>query len=689
MMVAPLLCGFLLGAILGVLVTDLRQHDLVDQARYAFARFRLVQVRDRTINTDKPRSGVTQIVWAAGRVLRLEWVILLSVVWLLLAILWIGASSGLSVGNSDWLGNSLIGSLVGFGAAPWVWLHFSRDFLTDAQRNDADTDKIRAEYLARYRLLTIILGIALLSLAAGPKLLDLLKSAEKVDLFGVSVSISQGSTRQTSSFPLLPSTPPGGLAIDTLNQNTYQAAQVFNGQPLSAIPADLEKFDDLDKWDRDRAFIAYLVHSRSRHLFRPTRTRVDNYDNLSAYIAAAEAIEPLSDGAKRDLDFLSGTSHLFNCLYDYARMITDIHLYFLDTSEFLKQYSIVLKLSLADHPQAATASLDTSLSHLETASDKLLSRVNEVRYLFPPESRNLHILGSCDSQWPWHADPAGPWPFSAPSGATPYPALLAAYSLAAVDSPETGIVYIADWIDHANSKRASPSQATLAQRWYLERAKIELALMASTSIRPLLQTERLVILERKLTNDFGTLLDVTTPKSWTQLCADLEGGGLHAAIGRRLAFYYATARNYLFELQTPAAVQIWNQPGQPDLIRFFDDDLVEAARLADTAADCFRGVPLFERRRAQWIGQFKLNVAQLHIAHATLAAGDLSAERKEAERKEIEGLLNDALNLLGPIQVNAGVQRLDNQLLESDGFDDQRARVWSLKALISNLGKST
>jgi hypothetical protein len=38
---------------------------------------------------------------------------------------------------------------------------------------------------------------------------------------------------------------------------------------------------------------------------------------------------------------------------------------------------------------------------------------------------------------------------------------------------------------------------------------------------------------------------------------------------------------------------------------------VEATTLAETAADCLRGVPLFDRHRAQWIGQFQLNVAQL------------------------------------------------------------------------------
>jgi hypothetical protein len=125
------------------------------------------------------------------------------------------------------------------------------------------------------------------------------------------------------------------------------------------------------------------------------------------------------------------------------------------------------------------------------------------------------------------------------------------------------------------------------------------------------------------------------------------------------------------------------------LVRFFDNDLVEAVTLADTAVDCFRGVPLFDRHRPQWIGQFKLNVAQLRIARATQAVSDLPAEKKEAEAKEIEKLLNDVLNDLGPIDLNASRPRLDDQLLESDGFDDQRARAWSLKALISDLGKST
>jgi hypothetical protein len=143
-----------------------------------------------------------------------------------------------------------------------------------------------------------------------------------------------------------------------------------------------------------------------------------------------------------------------------------------------------------------------------------------------------------------------------------------------------------------------------------------------------------------------------------------------------LAFTYAVARNYLFELQTPGLIQSWRGGGQNALTDRLDDDLTEAVAFADSL-DCYVGIPAFDEHKWQWIGQFQLNIAQLRLARIRPT---LSDSEVQAERKEIEHLLNEAAAALGQAPPDASPLVAD-QLLGSDLFDDQRVRLQVLKSL--------
>src|SRR5260370_4391585 len=118
----PTLMGFLLGAIIGVLVTDLNREELGAQATWA-----LRWVRIRQLWTNPQGQGFFhQLVWAASRGLRLEWAIFSFVAWLVGLGFWaVAAITHCSWLDPDWLRDAFIGSLIGAAAAPWVWLHFA------------------------------------------------------------------------------------------------------------------------------------------------------------------------------------------------------------------------------------------------------------------------------------------------------------------------------------------------------------------------------------------------------------------------------------------------------------------------------------------------------------------------------------------------------------------------------------
>jgi hypothetical protein len=215
----------------------------------------------------------------------------------------------------------------------------------------------------------------------------------------------------------------------------------------------MKGFDDLSTWDRDRSYAAYFVHA-SREL---TERHPASFSKLSQYVSDAERIEPSATGEIADQDFVHTTAPLFACLAEYASRLVDVHLYFIDTSPQIKAISLAVVRSLrqaeweADGHVLAKDNADEnedSLSDFAARSVTLDKAVQKVYSIIrTPDEAALH-MPPCylDVSFVPEPDRPSPGPLRAPASATPYPALLAAYSLAAVGSPETGIVYLSNWI---------------------------------------------------------------------------------------------------------------------------------------------------------------------------------------------------------------------------------------------------
>ena len=202
----------------------------------------------------------------------------------------------------------------------------------------------------------------------------------------------------------------------------------------------------------------------------------------------------------------------------------------------------------------------------------------------------------------------------------------------------------------------------------------------TTSIGPQLPAEPLIAFERKLTDEYAVLIHAKSMGVWDELCKQYETGGIHADVGRSLAFNYATARNYLFELQTPGLFQTWRDGKRIELTRHLGEDLSEATELAAAVkTNCFIGAPFFDDNRQQWKGQFQLNVAQLLIDRLPTVA----ASEQEAERSNIRRMLDGARDLLGPTPSDDGKSAVE-RLLSPPPFESQRQRVTFLQSLLNN-----
>jgi hypothetical protein len=723
MNITAVLVGFLLGALLGALVTSARTDELAHDAAYVFAWFRVKQLWNRNKDTTLPRSCITQIIWASSRMMRLEWIIVLGIVWLCLPALWfvaagshwlVLAGSHFLPVNMEWLlftvdteslRNCFIGSLVGFLAAPWVWLHFSRDFTPDdvapptlspapaaptgggsnaysylyqfpaytqSAQSATATPAANAgsdEHTNRYRFLTYLVAIALLGAVFFPRIGDLLTRANKVDILGVSVSVpDQGAARSQSQIINLGTVSSGTSARSELTKNALLAGRVGNGLPIKNILSDLARFEELSEWSRDLAYIAYFVRAANA---RAGQAPKDSYSDLTEYINGTERIQPAT---KQDADFIRRTAPTLGCLDNYASRVGDFHFYFLDTSQYLKALSLPLVHGPVSEPLRGNPPVD--LVELVTLERKLVDAIRP--FIVEPAIEKMYKEGPlpCRDPLEWE-DTDPPEPLRAPDNATPYPALVAAYSLAAVDSPEAGMVYLSDWVAYMERKIGGGWDNSFARRWYLVRTKIDLGILATTSFRHLMQPNHLISFERRLTDDFASILGVGSVDSWKKLCKEVKKGGLHGRLGGRLAFSYASARNYLFELQTPAVFQSWRRDRDRSLTGYLQNDLDEAAIIAKSE-NCFEGAAIFEAYRWQWIGQFELNVVQMRLARLAV----LPDSEVKAELGRITLMLDVAADHLGPSPSSAEKAIADG-LLANDLFDDQRQRVEPLRSFLA------
>ena len=148
-------------------------------------------------------------------------------------------------------------------------------------------------------------------------------------------------------------------------------------------------------------------------------------------------------------------------------------------------------------------------------------------------------------------------------GKTPYPAYQIAHYLAAIDSVESGVLVLKDWLSHQSSQiRTGIFQNDPEQGWYAVRAMLTSSQLPDRfgSVAP---THRsLVKFQQETTTRIAALLQVGDGRSWRSFCKRLEDPGLHAQIGRYLAMTYADERNYLFELLRPVVGSVVAPGGQ-------------------------------------------------------------------------------------------------------------------------------
>ena len=671
-MTSTFLIGFAIAAVIGTIVTDFRTADLRRDLGLAFSRSRWRSFLD---GRSQPRRQ--WLLWGCSRLLRVEWSFILLVFWVLaLLVCTLAARRWV---NGQWIDDQPVwtfasGSALGFLAAPWIWLHFSRDLRSD--------DQNRSEAFERYKFLSILLGVLIGIYLAAPALMRLLPNAEKLEAWGFAITVADRGSDVRATI-ITPNTSSQRMnAKQRLTSDTQAAnrlVRAVNGAGLQNVltaDAEAKEFYDLSGIDRDQAFIAYLLyHDHERSEPRPSA-------RLDTYIFDANALEKQDSNADDDIRFLRNVSPLLSCADHYAKTINDAHLYFLHFSEPLEWMALRVKWSLGK--KAPGSDLDWFDSSVHDQAAKLRERmVKSIRLAAKSDSE-----GEAETRefCPELQDPFPPK--ALPTGATPYPALVAAYSFAAVESAEAGVLTLSDWL---NSK-ARPGQAkTVRDRYYGVRAQINLLQLAAKELSDKITHDGAVLLQRDTTDRLAALLHVSSPKTWTALCRDLEKPGLHSRVGRMVAFLYAVERSYLFELEDLDSVQLWRSSKRMELTANLDYDLTEAQAFTETT-DCFRGVQPYEgsntdtvKRSRQWLGQFRLNLVQLRLVQAaTMAEND--------RRKLADGLLHD-LNLADADLGQAHVTGLADTpaadvLLSSDDFADQRVRLQRLRDLTKKLTQS-
>jgi hypothetical protein len=133
----PALFGFLLGAGLGVLVTDLTPEKLRAQIADLSPWAKLSQ-RWRGL----PKGSLSKLCWFLRRPRKLRWLLInfrhvewigaTVLVFLAVFLMWFVEASYHplwlpSSMDGPWFRQVFIGSLIGGAAAPWIWAHFARN----------------------------------------------------------------------------------------------------------------------------------------------------------------------------------------------------------------------------------------------------------------------------------------------------------------------------------------------------------------------------------------------------------------------------------------------------------------------------------------------------------------------------------------------------------------------------------
>lgn len=666
--------GFVIGAAIGTIATASTAQELRDEASQWDPGARWKAFLDR-----KAR-GFPAFLSTALDLLQIEILFLLLVIWLS-GLIWVIFLTP-SWDNQSYL-RYIIGSVVGTAAAPWIWLHFSRSFGTE--KSDAETEA-ESNQLKRYQFVTFMLGAAILIAIVQPYLATWLPRANKIEGFGVAFNFSAPRNERGQSILQVgqPSTGSASTSAGRLASATSRAHLVSTGHEkqkpggprkfLKDVDDTLEGFSDLSVMDRDRVYIAYFLHERFS-------TGQGTFKNLADYVQKAKEAQvreqyrtsdQIRSNLKPDQEFLDSLADLSECISLYAENLRDFRLFLVDSNDLLRTLLVNVASQWAERSKASKSDSDRpatdAISDLSKVAGKLAQQVVDAL-------RNADIPSKvCGDEMPKALQ--NKRVDTREIGKTPYPAYLIAHYMAAIDSVESGMLVMRDWLSYQSRKNGSFDVNDPEQSWYTIRAMLtssQLPYRFGSSFPP---HQALVRFHQETTDRIGAMLKVHDALTWRALCRRLDNRGLHSQIGKYLAFTYADERNYLFELLRPEDYGL-PPPGESALIstEVSPESHLEEAEAILQASDCFSGVPRFDRRL---IGQYRLNAAQLRYAIRMSKEGD----EKSALTKQIRADLERAKQLETK-QEQGDVLDL---LRQSDEFEPHRARLARFRRALDNEG---
>jgi hypothetical protein len=594
----------------------------------------------------------------------------------------------------------VIGSVIGGAAAPWVWLHFARDFVGNQERGDAEREtliktvahkiwleqgspeghaeehyfrakeqinsveqdlidassKSGEQHLARYRLLSILLGIALLVATLIPILKDWLPRAQQFQAFGISLSLlATQPTNQSPRLNLLSSN--AGQSSDRLAAAITFAYHIGAGPSptsiLEGIGPDLNDFRHLSIYDQDRSYIAWLTYELPRKgaLERPKHKLVGSdvqwADNLTLkeYVDGAEDLLKTAYSPPRwvdielDREFVSYSTLVSTCFREYIKHINyDPQLFMVATAGSLRallQQTKVVNIGFENTLSKALENGETS----KICTDQIA--------LTPVWGPYYH-------------------PFRASRGQSPYPSWIVALYLAAIGAVDSGVRVLEDWIRDFNEHHDQLVPDTNPQLgWYLWRAKWGASALPYNYHGFVVPHRQLVTWQFDESNQLGRMLGVGGSDGWMRLCRRLLTSTLHTNVGRQLAFRYALERFYLFEnllLEDFEKDSGLGLGSVTDLLR-------EAEAIRDNRG-CLERVKAYRDSDKQYTSYFRLYTAQLRF---NLLASENKTDRcKSSLIETIERELDQADQF--------GVPVIERTLLPaSDIWEAHRVRLRFLR----------
>lgn len=663
------LFGFVLSAIFGVLATDLRRDEvLIENFKRAW---RFWEFRQKLL-------AVVAGLWLA------------LLVWAF---------------TSVHMPDMVIGSVIGGAAAPWVWLHFARDFVANQERGDAERETLiktlahkiwleqgnpegRAEenyfqakeqinaveqdlidasaksgeqHLARYRLLSILLGIALLVATLIPILKDWLPRAQQFQAFGISLSLLAAQpSSQSPRLNLQPNAAQSGDR-DRLSAATSFAYHIGAGPSpaaiLDGIGLDLNNFRHLSIFDQDRAYIAWLTYELPGKgvLERPIRRlvgsdvpRADNL-TLAEYVNGAEDLlktgysPPRWVDIERDQEFVFYSTLVSTCFRRYIKDInSDPQLFMVATADSLR--------TLLQQTKIVDIGFENALS--KTLESRETSKIctDQIAKLAP--------------DWGPYYDPS--------RGQSPYPSLITALYLAAIGAVDSGVQVLEDWITDFNEQHhdqlVPDSNPQLG--WYLWRAKWGASALPYNYHGFVVPHRQLVTWQFDESNQLGRMLGVGGSDGWMRLCRRLLPSTLHANVGQQLAFRYALERFYLFENLLPEDFQ--KDSGLN--LGSVKDYLREAEAIRDNRG-CLERVKTYLDSDKQYTGYFRLYTAQLRF---NLLASENKTDRCKSPLIETIGQELDQADQFGTPMIERTL------LPSSDIWEPHRVRLRLLREQIED-----